>query len=130
MTTYVGISYTPGAGFSNIIEAQALGTRIASQDQLVEVAQREVQETLRIDREEFGNARLRIEALEKAALGSGLVLESYQRQFHAGRKTVQDLFSAVRDLAQDEYALADARSSLVGAMHRLEIRMGKNPKFF
>lgn len=129
MTTYAGISYTPGAGFSNIIEAQALSTRIASQDQLVEAAQREAHETLQTDREEFGNARLRIEALENATRGSVLVLESYQRQFQAGRKTWQDLLNAVRELAQNEYALADARSSLVGAMHRLEIRMGKNPNF-
>ena len=107
----------------------ALSTRIASQEQLVEAAQREAYETLQADREEFGNARLRIEALEKATRGSGLVLESYQRQFQAGRKTWQDLLNAVRELAQNEYALADARSSLVGAMHRLEIRMGKNPNF-
>jgi adhesin transport system outer membrane protein len=127
-TTFLGMRYTPGPGFANIIEAQAIGTRIAGAEQAVEAAMREMQQTLQNDREEFGNARMRIAALEKSVASSALVLESYQRQFQAGRKQWQDLLNQVRELAQNQYALADAQASLVGSMVRLQIRMGQDPK--
>jgi len=34
----------------------------------------------------------------------------------------------VRELAQNQYALADAQASMVGSMHRLQIRMGQDPR--
>lgn len=127
-TTFVGMRYSPGPGFANFIEADAIGTRIASSEQAVEAAIREIQQTLQNDREEFVNARTRIAALEKSVTSSALVLESYQRQFQAGRKQWQDLLNQVRELAQNQYALADAQAAMVGSMCRLQIRMGQVPK--
>jgi adhesin transport system outer membrane protein len=127
-TAFVGLRYSPGAGFSNFVEAQAIGTRIASSEQSVETVIRETQQTLQNDREEFVNARLRIAALEKSVTSSAVVLESYQRQFQAGRKQWQDLLNQVRELAQNQYALADAQAVMVGAMHRLQVRMGQELK--
>lgn len=127
-TAFLGMRYSPGAGFSNFVEAQAIGTRIASSEQAVEAAIREMQQTLHNDREEFVNARSRISALEKSVVSSATVLESYQRQFQAGRKQWQDLLNQVRELAQNQYALADAQASMVGSMYRLQIRMGQDPK--
>ena len=127
-TTFIGMRYSPGAGFANFVEAQAIGTRIASSEQAVEAVIREMQQTLQNDREEFVNARSRIAALEKSVTSSALVLESYQRQFQTGRKQWQDLLNQVRELAQNQYALADAQAAMVGSMHRLQIRMGQDPK--
>jgi adhesin transport system outer membrane protein len=126
-TAFLGLRYTLGAGFANLIEAQAIGTRIASSEQSVEAVIREMQQTLQNDREEFINARLRIAALEKSVASSSTVLESYQRQFQAGRKQWQDLLNQVRELAQNRYALADAQAVMVGSMSRLQIRMGLDP---
>ena len=67
--------------------------------------------------------------MDKSVSGSALVLESYQRQFQAGRKTWQDLLKAVLELAQNEYAAAEAQAVMQGAMNRLEIRMGQSPHF-
>lgn len=127
-TTFLGMRYTPGPGFANIIEAQAIGTRIAGAEQAVDAAIREMQQTLQNDREEFGTSRMRIAALEKSVASSALVLESYQRQFQAGRKQWQDLLNQVRELAQNQYALADAQAAMVGSMVRLQVRMGQDPK--
>lgn len=124
-TTFVGLRYSPGAGFSNFVEAQAIGTRIAGSEQAVEAVIRETHQSLQSDREDFVNARLRIAALEKSVTSSAVVLESYQRQFQAGRKQWQDLLNQVRELAQNQYALADAQALMVGAMHRLQVRMGQ-----
>lgn len=128
LTTFIGLSYTPGAGLSTVAEAQAMATRITSAEQSVESALLEMQQALQSDREEFVNARLRIQALEKSVEGSALVLDSYKRQFEAGRKSWLDLLNAVRELAQNQYAQADAQAQLVGAMQRLKLRMGLSPE--
>jgi adhesin transport system outer membrane protein len=128
-SAFAGLRYTPGAGFATAVETGAIATRIQSQDQSVEAALREIQQTLQNDREEFVNARSRMQALERAVAGSKQVLESYLRQFQAGRKSWQDLLNSARDLAQNQYALADARSSMVGAMHRLQLRMDQTSEF-
>lgn len=127
-TSFLGMRYSPGAGFATYAEAKAIATRIDSAEQSVGAAVREMQQTLQNDREEFVNATTRIAALEKSVASSDLVLDSYQRQFQAGRKQWQDLLNQVRELAQNQYALADAQASMVGAMYRLQIRMGQDPK--
>lgn len=127
-TTFIGLSYTPGAGLATMAEAQALGTRISGAQMSVESAMLEMQQTLQSDSEEYVNARLRIAALEKSVEGSDLVLASYKRQFEAGKKTWLDLLNAVRELAQNQYSLADAQASMLGAMHRLQLRMGEQPQ--
>ena len=120
---FAGLSYTPGAGFANVVEAEALAKRIAKSDQGVDVAMKDAQETLQNDREEFLNAYAQISALEKSVAGSDMVLASFERQFQASRKTWLDLLNQVRELAQNEYALVDAQASLVGSRLRLEINM-------
>lgn len=127
-TAFLGMRYSPGAGFSTYAEAKAIATRMDGAQQSVEAAIREMQQALQNDREEFVNARSRMAALEKSVASSALVLESYQRQFQAGRKQWQDLLNQVRELAQNQYALADAQASMVGSMYRLQIRMGQDPK--
>lgn len=124
-TVFMGLRYSPGAGFANAVEARAIGTRVGGAEQAADVALREMGQTLQSDSLEFVNSRARIAALEKSVGGSALVLESYKRQFEAGRKSWQDLLNAVRELAQNQYALADARASMAGAMYRLQIRMGR-----
>lgn len=123
---FVGVRYTPGAGFSTLAEAQALASRADSLAQGTEAAFREVIEAMQNDRDEFLNTRQRIEALSSAVDGSEKVLNSYGRQFTAGRKTWQDLMNAVREVAQSQYALADANAAMLGAMHRLQIRLGQD----
>ena len=123
---FAGLSYTPGAGFANVVEAQALSTRVAKSEQGVEVAMKDIQETMQNEREELLNAYAQISALEKSVGGSEMVLASFERQFQANRKTWLDLLNQVREVAQNEYALVDAQASLVGSRLRLEINMAPN----
>ena len=123
-TAFVGLSYNPGAGLSTYAEAQALGTRITSAQLTIESARLEVQQSLQSEHEELVNARLRMSAIQKAVEGSELVLASYKRQFEAGKKNWLDVLNAVRELAQNQYNQADTRGQLMGAMYRLQLRMG------
>ena len=94
LTTFMGLSYTPGAGLSTLAEAKALSTRISGAQLSIETALLETQQTLQSDREEYVNARLRIVALERAVDGATQVLDSYKRQFEAGKKTWLSLLDA------------------------------------
>lgn len=125
-TAFVGLRYSTSAGFANQLQAQALATRVVSAQELINAAATDLRQTLQVDQDEYLNAQSRIESLEKSVQGSDLVLVSYQRQFQAGKKSWQDLLNAVRELAQNQYALADARASLQGAMYRLQIRTGQD----
>lgn len=127
LTAFVGLRYTPGAGLSTAMEAQALSSRAASQEQAVDSAMRGVLEALYTDRDELSTSRIRMQALDKAVQGSRAVLESYGRQFTAGRKTWQDLMNAVRELGQNQYNLVDTHAAMVSAMYRLQIRTGQSP---
>lgn len=127
-TTFLGMSYAPGAGFSTIAEAQAMSTRITSAELSIESATLDVEQNLQSLREEYLNSRLRILALEKTVVGSELVLNSYKRQFEAGKKTWLDLLNAVRELAQNQYSLADAQSSMMANMQRLQVYQGDLPQ--
>lgn len=122
---FVGFRYTPGAGLSTAVEVQALSERVASSEQATEVVMREVGEALTTDREDLATSRSRMVALEKAVAGARAVLESFGRQFIAGRKSWLDLLNAVRELSQNQYALADAQAAMLAALYRLQLRMGE-----
>ena len=124
ITGFVGLRYTPGAGLATAVEAQALASRAASLEQAVDTAVREVTENLFTDRDEFNSSRSRLLALERAVKGSESVLESYTRQFTASRKSWLDLMNAVRELAQNQYAMADSHAAMMAALYRLQVRMG------
>jgi outer membrane protein, adhesin transport system len=120
---FLGMQYTPGAGFANLIEAQAMATRMQSQEQRIEAARREVVQTLNSDVDSFTSARHRWQALEKSEQGSAQVLASYTRQFQAGRKSWQDVLNALREQAQNQYSQVEARVAMSAAMYRLSVRL-------
>jgi len=122
---FVGIKYSSSAGFANHLQAQSLATRLMGSQELIRAASTDLTQTLKIDQDDYANALTRIQALQQTVEGGDKVLLSYQRQFEGGRKTWQDLLNAVRELAQNQYALADARAGQQGAMYRLQIRSGQ-----
>ena len=124
MSAFLGLQYTPNAGFSNLLQAQALLTRVESSQQAVETTQREVQEAFENDREDILSSKQKVASLERAVSGSNAVRESYERQFQGGKKSWLDLLNAVRELTQNEYALADAKTSLMGSVYKYQVRAG------
>jgi adhesin transport system outer membrane protein len=125
-TAFVGIRYTPGAGFANLADAEAIALRTDGLAQAIETATRDASELMQNDRDELANARLQITALSRSISGSQAVLESYSRQFQAGRKSWLDLLNAARELVQNEFAMSDTNAAMLCTMHRLQIRTGQN----
>lgn len=119
---YLGIRYSPGAGFATAVEAGALAARALSLEQSIEAARIEAKQTLDIDRDDFRDNRVRAQALDAAVQGAQRVFESYERQFTAGRKSWVDLLNAVREVAQNAYSLVDAHTAQATALYRLQLR--------
>lgn len=126
-TVFAGVRYTPGAGFSGLAEIEALVTRLESQEVVIDAARREIRQSIQNDLEEFTTSRERITAIEQSVKGSDLVLESYLRQFQANRKSWLDVLNSARELGQNQYSLAEAQASMLGALHRLQVRLGDLP---
>ena len=126
-TVFAGLRYTPGAGFSGMAEIEALVTRLQSQEVVIDAARRDIRQSIQNDLEEFSTSRERITAIEQSVEGSERVLESYLRQFQANRKSWLDVLNSARELAQNQYGLAEAHAGMLGALHRLQVRTGELP---
>lgn len=124
---FIGLRYTPGAGFSSLAQARGALARTESQQIAVQTARRELRDAMRADIEEINSARGRIEALQASIHASTQVLSSYERQFIAGRRTWLEVLNAVREDGEHRSALADAGASLLGAAYRLRVRAGQLP---
>lgn len=120
---FVGLRYAPGAGFSTSAEATALGVRLQAQDYVVEAAQMEVRQQLLSDHEDVQQSFRRLTPLRESVFGSQKVMESYVRQFQAGRKSWLDLLNAAREMSQNQYALAEVQAGFEAALSRLQVRM-------
>jgi len=69
-------------------------------------------------------AQARLRGLTLATQASADVLDSYERQFLAGRKQWLDLMNAAREQAQSESQLADAMGALELSSLRLVLWTG------
>jgi adhesin transport system outer membrane protein len=67
-----------------------------------------------------------MQVLEGALQASQSVLESFERQFNAGRKSWLDLMTIAKDVAQNETQLAELRGSQLQTSWRLQILTSDN----
>lgn len=123
-SSFLGLRYAPGAGFELAVQVRAMASRLASAQEGVESAKREVGAILEADLADFLSSRSRFLSHERAVKSSLLVLDSYTAQFVAARKSWLDLLNAVRDLSQAQLARAEAEISMASAFYRFELRSG------
>lgn len=121
---FVGLRYQPGAGFSSLAQAKSAQARADSLEQSIDAVRRDIRDLLQTDIEELSSARGRVGVLQQAVGSSALVLDSYVRQFVAGRRTWQEVLNAVRENGDNRLALVDAQSLLLGSVYRTRVRTG------
>jgi adhesin transport system outer membrane protein len=68
----------------------------------------------------------KMQVLEGALQASQSVLESFERQFNAGRKSWLDLMTIAKDVAQNETQLAELRGSQLQTSWHLQILITDN----
>ena len=121
------LNYTPGAGFSSVARSAADAQRLEGLQLATESAAQDVQEQLRIEWESLRRDIDR-QGVQRQAIGSAReVLESYERQFVAGRKSWLDVLNALRDLTQSDIRLTQAQASATAGLYRLRLRSGALP---
>ncbi len=118
---FVGLNYQPGAGFSNFALTRASEARVKSLIQSKDAAQRGVMEDIQVQYQQFASAKSRELSLVSAVAGAQIVLESYQRQFIAGRKSWLEVLNAVRELSDYQIMLVQTRSNILGAFYKLQV---------
>lgn len=123
----VGLAYSPGAGFGNAALSRASDARTQSIRQSQEVARRAAQEAIQVQYQQFISAKDQQLSLLQALAGSKLVVESYQRQFIAGRKSWLEVLNAVREHSQYAQQLAAAQTQMIGAFFKLQVDFGQMP---
>lgn len=109
---FVTLNSALGAGLSSLSGVNAAVAQLmAAQEQIAEQEQA-IAEQVQLDFTLVQAAQARIRGLASATQASADVLDSYERQFLAGRKQWLDLMNAAREQAQTESQLADALGAL------------------
>jgi len=109
---FVTLNSNLGAGLSSLSGVNvAVAQLSAAQEQIAEQEQALV-EQVQSDFTLVQAAEARLRGLSFATKASSDVLDSYERQFLAGRKQWLDLMNAAREQAQTESQLADAMGAL------------------
>ena len=109
-------------GLANLSTVRSAGFRRDASDLQIDVAERELRETVALDVVENQAARDRIKAGASAVTTASGVTESYKRQFVAGRRTWLDVMNAVREATDAELSEADAENSAMASAARILLR--------
>lgn len=123
----LGVSYEPGAGLANFALARATQARVKSLEQSQEAAKRKIMEDIQTQYQQFVSAKDQETSLIAAVAGAQIVVDSYRRQFIAGRKTWLEVLNAVREKSGYQQQLLQVQSQMLGAFYKLEVDFGKMP---
>ena len=126
-TLSVGLNYEPGAGLSNLALARASQARVESLRQSQEAARRAVMENIQVQYQQFASAKDREVSLVAAAAGAQIVVNSYRRQFIAGRKSWLEVLNAVREYSDYQIQLVQTRADVLAAYYKLQVDFGMMP---
>lgn len=122
-----GMSYDPGAGFSNIALERASQARVQSLAQTAEAARRTAMEAIQTQYQQFVSSRDQELSLTTAVAGAQIVVNSYQRQFIAGRKSWLEVLNAVKEQSQYQQQLLQTQSQMVSNFYKLQVDFGLMP---
>lgn len=123
----LGLSYDPGAGFSNLALARASQARVQSLAQTQEAARRTVMEDIQTQYQQFVSAKDQETSLIAAVAGAQIVVDSYRRQFIAGRKSWLEVLNAVREKSGYQQQLLQVQSQMLAAFYKLQVEFGRMP---
>lgn len=111
-----------GNGLSQAAAAQGAGERARASEEAIASAQRELREALRLDLVNNAAARSRIASASSAANSSLFVIESYKRQFIAGRRTWLDVMNALQESTNTRLAIVDSETTAQLTTARISLR--------
>ena len=121
----LGLDYSPGAGFSRVVETKVYEAQVESLKQNQQATQRTLIETLQTQYQQIIGKRDQERSLIASIAGARMVSDSYGRQFIAGRKSWLEVLNAIREQAQYEQQLLQTQSQLLAGFYKLQIDLGQ-----
>lgn len=118
----VALRAQTGNGLSQAAAAQGAAERVRASEQAIVSAQRELREALRLDFVNNGAARDRIGSASAAAASSLFVIDSYKRQFIAGRRTWLDVMNALQESTNTRLAIVESETTAQLTTARIALR--------
>lgn len=123
----LALEYAPGRGFSSREQVQGALARAQARDINIQTAIRDARDSLNAKLQEMSRSRALERSWVPAVSASEQLLDSYRRQFIAGRKSWQDVLNQQNDLTQGQQSLLDARVRWVVAYAQLRLQMAAKP---
>lgn len=121
---FISLNSSFGAGLSSFSGVNAAIAQLNAAQEEMNLQKQALIEQVQTDFTLVQAAQARLKGLMAASKASANVLESYERQFLAGRKQWLDLMNAAREQAQSEAQLADAKGALELSSLRLVLWSG------
>lgn len=121
---FIGIASQFGPGLSNLSAVTEALRRLESAQAELEVQRLALAEQVASDGQLLAAAPARRAELARAIGAAGDVLQSWDRQYLAGRKTWQDLMGAAREQVQAQVQLAEFDAARLVAAWRLALLAG------
>ena len=118
----VALRAQTGNGLSQAAAAQGAAERARASEDGISTAQREVREAIRLDFLNNGAARERAGKSLAAADNSRAVIDSYKRQFIAGRRTWLDVMNALQESMNTRLAVLESETTAQLTMARIALR--------
>ena len=118
---FVGFSSHFGAGLSSMTQVSGAQARYESALADIDSTRLSLGEQIQADYAQAEAGQVRLAALVASLESSDNIARAWNRQFIAGRKTWLDVMNAVREQAQLEAQIADAKSSQLLLSWRLAI---------
>ncbi|SJM95233.1 TolC family protein [Crenothrix polyspora] len=121
----LGVNYQPGAGLSSYEAAKAAAIRAEGARNAIEAARLDILESMNADIQDALSNKQREDMLSSSVDASAMVLDSYKRQFVAGKRTWFDVLNALRELTQNKLAVVHTKTSLVSSAYKLMVKSGE-----
>jgi adhesin transport system outer membrane protein len=120
-----GLQYSFGSGLSSLsrigaAQAQAEGVRLS-----LDAAREDIRASVRTDLETRYAASQLVESLRLNLMIQEETFASYNRLFLAGRRSWLDVLNVVREVTENERALADAEVQYLLSDYRLQLQTGQ-----
>ena len=123
---FIGVNSKFGPGLSSFTQIDAAKAQEDTSEFEIQSQLRLVRELVMSDVSALRSLKQRTQAIQGALSASQAVLESFERQFNAGRKTWLDLMTVAKDVAQNEMQLADLRGAELQTSWHLHILTSDN----
>ena len=123
---FIGVSSKFGPGLSSFTQISAAKAQEDTSEFEIQSQERLVRELVINDVSVIRSLQQRMQAIQGALQSSMAVLESFERQFNAGRKTWLDLMTVAKDVAQNEMQLAEVRGAELQTSWHLHILTSDN----